>query len=584
MAAPEINTQAYVDALLVLGTAGVVVPLVQRLGLSPILGYLAAGALLGPLGLGSLRSVVPELRWVTVGDAGSVAGIAELGVVFLLFLIGLELSFGRLATMRRLVFGLGGLQVVLSAALLAVSIVVMGASTAAAIVLGLCLALSSTAIVLEVLASHHRMSTTSGRTAFAVLLAQDLAVVPLLLLIAVLSGTEASVLGALVKALLQAVVAVLAIVAAGRYLLGPLMRLVAGTSSRELFIAATLFLVVAAGVVSAMAGVSMALGAFVAGLMLAETEHRKAIETIIEPFKGLLLGVFFFTVGMKLDVREILAAPLTVVAVVAALVIVKAAVAYGLMRLFQITHAAASEASLMLGPGGEFAFVGIGMALGVGIIEGPVASFTLAVTALSMALVPLLYHCGRWLARWTGEDWPVEAPPKGQVGHAIIVRYGRAGELVGEMLGRHGLTFLAIETDADLAAQARKHGHPVYFGNAADLDFLERCGLAKARALVLTTSHPAAVETIVANVRALYPHLPTVARAQDTDHAQHLYRLGVTAAVPETVEASLQLSEALLVGLGLAPATVGASIREKREAYRRGLSEAASDAMRAGRS
>jgi CPA2 family monovalent cation:H+ antiporter-2 len=582
VAAADLNIDPYIDALVVLGTAGVVIPFVRRVGGSPVIGYLAAGAILGPLGLGALKGELPFLRWLTVTDAANVAGIAELGVVFLLFLIGLELSFERLATMRRLVFGLGGAQVTITTAVLTGLIAAFGASADVALVVGFCLALSSTAIVLEVLASRRRLSTSTGRATFAVLLAQDLAVVPLILLIAVLgsAGDGGSVLAGLATALLKAVMALLVIVAAGRFLLRPLLRLVATSGTPELFIAATLFVVVGSGVAAGIAGLSMALGAFVAGLMLAETEYRKAIETIIEPFKALLLGVFFFTIGMRIDVREVVANPHTVAAAVAGLVALKAAIAYGLMRVFRLGHAAAMEASLVLGPGGEFAFVGVALALGVGLVPPATASFVLVVTAIGMGLIPWLETVGRQVQP---VDKPhVEPPPEDGTDHAIIVGYGRFGKLVGEMLRRHELTFLATDSDPTAVALARRRGEAVYFGNATDMAYLESCGLARARALILTIHDQRATETIVRQVRERHPDLTIVARARDADHARHLYALGVTDAVPETIEASLQLSEAVLVGLGRAAGPVIASIHEKRDEFRHELQQAAQQAGQAG--
>ena len=304
--ASTINIDTSSDALVVLGTAGVVVPLVRWWGISPILGYLGAGALLGPFGLGSFVGSLPVLYWFTILNDQNVAGIAELGIVFLLFVIGLELSYERLMTMRRLVFGLGSLQVVATTAVIAALALAAGLEGPVAIILGACLALSSTAVVIEVLSSQGRLATSAGRVSFAALLAQDLAVVPILLFISILgAGSGGSILASLATALLHAGAALAAIVIFGRTLLRPLFRLVASVNSSELFIAAILFVIVGAGVVAAQAGLSMALGAFVAGLLLAETEYRKAVEATVEPFKGLLLGLFFFTVGMKIDVREL---------------------------------------------------------------------------------------------------------------------------------------------------------------------------------------------------------------------------------------------------------------------------------------
>jgi CPA2 family monovalent cation:H+ antiporter-2 len=359
---------------------------------------------------------------------------------------------------------------------------------------------------------------------------------------------------------------------------------VAETAAPELFTAAVLFVVVASGVAAALAGLSMALGAFVAGLMLAETEYRKAIETLVEPFKALLLGVFFFTIGMKIDVRSVIGHPVQVMAAVLALVLLKSLIAYGLMRWFRTGHQPALEASLMLGPGGEFAFVGLALALAAKLVPQEAASFTLAVTALSMALIPLLYHAGRRLDPAAHERQHVEAPepPSGEAGHALIVGFGRVGQLVADMLKRHGVTFLAVDSDPAAAASQRRRGHPVYFGNATEIDYLERCGLSRARALVLTTHDQQATETIVKSVRARYPEMTIVARARDADHARRLYAIGVTDAVPETIEASLQLSEAALVDLGVPTGPVIASIHEKRDEFRHALQEAAEEAGKTG--
>src|SRR5262245_42257858 len=293
--------------------------------------------------------------------------------------------------MRRLVFGLGGLQVLLTASLLSVVAAALGQTTVAAIIIGTSLALSSTAIVLELLSNQARLNTTAGRASFSVLLAQDLAVIPLLLFISVIAtGSSPSVAGGLTDALLRAVIAITLIVLFGRLLLRPLFRLVASTHSGELFVAAGLFVIVAAGLVAHQANLSMALGAFIAGLVLAETEYGKAIETVVEPFKGLLLGIFFFTVGTNIDFREFLHEPLWLLVIVVGLVLVKSAILFVLGRLFQLSLPAAIETALLLGPGGEFAFVCVGVAASAGLIKARVSSFTLAATAVTMVLIPLL--------------------------------------------------------------------------------------------------------------------------------------------------------------------------------------------------
>jgi len=575
---PTININAYHDALVVLGTAGVVVPIVRRWGINPVIGYLGAGAILGPLGLGSFIPDLSFLSWFTVADAENVQGIANLGVVFLLFLIGLELSFRRLVTMRRLVFGLGGLQVLATSAIIAGGAILTGQSADVAVILGASLALSSTAIVLELLSG--RLTTTAGRASFAVLLAQDLAVIPLLVFISVLgAGNGASVLTQLSSALFKAAVAVAFLILVGRLLLRPLFQLVAGTHSTELFVAATLFVIVGAGLAAHEAGLSMALGAFVAGLMLAETEYGKAIEATVEPFKGLLLGIFFFTVGMAIDFRVFLHNPGWLLAAVVGVLAGKSLVLAILGRLFRLPWPAVAESSLLLGPVSEFAFVSIGMASTLGLIEPGVSSFAVAVTAVTMALTPALALLGRRLAAKLSAvriiDPEIAVRPPGEDRQAIVVGYGRVGKVVCSLLAANGVKYIAIDHEPAGVARDRRDGHNVYYGDATEPGFLEACGLMRATGVIITVQSRTAIDAVVSRIRAVRPDLLIVSRARDADHARHLYAIGATDAVPETIEASLQLSEAALVGLGIAVGHAIASVHEKRDEFRHALQEAA---------
>ncbi len=580
---PTINIAAYSDALVVLGTAGILVPVVSRLGFSPILGYLVAGAILGPLGLGSFIRTFPWLYWFTVGDARNVAGIAELGVVFLLFLIGIELSFQRLLTMRRYVFGLGGLQVLLTTVLFAGGAAIMGQKPAAAVILGASLSLSSTAIVLELLSRQERLTTSVGRASFSVLLAQDLAVIPILMFVSILAvGPGNSVLASLASALISAAAALSVIVVFGRLLMRPLFRLVATTHSRDLFIAAVLFVILGAGVVANEAGLSMALGAFVAGLLLAETEYRKAVETTLEPFKSLLLGIFFFTVGMEIDYREIVHEPLRLGGAVLAVIAAKTLILTPLVRAFRLSWPVAIETGLLLGPGGEFAFVGIGMAGVAGFIDPSTVTFALAVTSVTMLLTPLLSLVGR---RFASLLQPLGASaaelsvlPTAGENHAIVVGYGRVGKVVCDLLKEHGIAYVAADFDAPTVTRDRRSGHDVFYGDAADPRFLEACGLSAAAGVIITIHTQNVIDEVVAHVRTRRPDILIVSRARDAAHASHLYSLGASDAVPETIEASLQLSEAALIGLGRPVGTVIASIHEKRDQIRRALQQAARQA------
>jgi CPA2 family monovalent cation:H+ antiporter-2 len=580
-----IDIHVYSDALVILGTAGILVPILHRWGLSAILGYLGAGAFFGPLGLGSFIKSFPLLYWLTVSDAKNVAGIAELGVVFLLFMVGLELSFNRLAAMRRLVFGMGGLQVLLTALLIFSVAAMAGQKPGTAMIVGASLSLSSTAIVLELLSNQGRLTTSAGRASFSILLAQDLSVIPILVFISILGvGSSTSAVAGLAAALLQAAIAIALIILFGRFLLRPLFQLVASTRSTELFVAAVSFVIVGTGVIAGQAGLSMALGAFVAGLMLAETEYRKAIEATITPFKGLLLGIFFFTVGMNIDWRELVREPSWLLASVISLTAVKSLVLLGLGRLFHLEWVAAIETALLLGPAGEFAFVSIGAASALALIEPRVSSFSLAVASLTMALTPLLSIGARQLASMLAARRAIDPeltvrPPTGKP-HAVVVGYRRVGKVVCSLLGQHGIEYIAADLDAAAVARDRREGHAVYYGDAADPAFLEVCGIREATGIIITLQAQDAIDKVVSHVRVIRPDILIVSRARDADHARHLYAIGATDAVPETIEASLQLSEAALVGLGIAMGRAIASIHEKRDEFRHALQQAAREAGR----
>lgn len=568
------------DALIVLGTAAVVAPVVHRLKISPVLGFLVVGAALGPHGLGRLADYSRAIDWLTVTGERQIAFIADLGIVFLLFFIGLELSMRRMITMRRLVFGLGGLQVVLSAIVISLAALWLGQPAAAALIIGTCLALSSTAIVMELLSGQRRMMSTTGRTSFAILLAQDLAVVPLLFLISALGGhSEGSVVQGVIIAMVEAGVAVAVIALVGRVVLKPLFRLAASTDNPEFFMAATLLIAVGSGVIAAFAGLSMALGAFIAGLLLAETEYRRAVEAMIDPFRGLLLGVFFFSVGMHIDLSFIWREPVLVIGGFIAMMIAKTVLLVPLCRLFGVPWAASVEASLLLAPGGEFAFIGIGLAVQVGLVEPGVAAGVLAVVSLTMGTLPFVSLLARRAAQRvaqqvTGDGPATQLPPADQAKRVIVVGHGRVGQLVCDLLDKHEISYIAADRDAVRVERWRKLGRAVYFGDASNPLFLQRCGIDEATGVIVTID-TAAVDDVVRAVRARRPDVMIVARAHDAQHARHLYTLAVTDTVPETIEASLQLAESALVGLGVPMGLVIASIHERRELVRNELQAAA---------
>ena len=397
---PEVHAGSYKEAILFLVTAGIVVPLFHRLRISPVLGFIGAGALLGPFGLGRLADTHPYVHLFTIGNRTEISHLAEFGVIFLMFMIGVELSWERLRTLRRLVFGLGSLQVGCSALILGAILYGLQVPLAGAAIVGIGLALSSTAVVLPVLAEQKRLNAPSGRASFAVLLFQDLAVAPVLFAIAVLGRSDEGDKGwALAMALGQAAIALVLIVVAGRLALRPLFQLVARTRSTELFMAACLLVIVGTALTAAASGLSMTLGAFVAGLLLAETEYRRAIEATIDPFKGLLLGVFFVSVGMNLDPAQLMAAPGAIIGLSLALVLIKAAVVMMAAPALKISRPVALEAALLLGPGGEFAFVLIGGAVATGLVPEDVGAAALIVTTVTMIMIPALAALGRRLSR-----------------------------------------------------------------------------------------------------------------------------------------------------------------------------------------
>ncbi|MEH3116153.1 MAG: cation:proton antiporter [Methylorubrum populi] len=573
--AAEAGTHAggYREAILFLVTAGIVVPLFHRLRVSPVLGFIGAGALLGPFGLGRFAEASPWLAPFTIGNRAEIAHLAEFGVIFLMFMIGIELSWERLRVLRRLVFGLGSIQVIASAAVIAAILVALSQPAAGAVLVGLALALSSTAVVLPVLAEQKRLGTPAGRTSFAVLLFQDLAVAPILFAIAVLGRNDGGDLGAaLALALGQAAIALAVIVVAGRVALRPLFHLVARTRSPELFMAACLLVIVATALVAAGSGLSMTLGAFVAGLLLAETEYRRAIEATIDPFKGLLLGVFFVSVGMNLDPAQLVAAPGAILGLSVGLLVIKGAVVLAGARAMGIARPVALEAALLIGPGGEFAFVLIGGAMAAGLVPEPVGGAALIVTTVTMIAIPGLAALGRRIGKRVSKEQlgraRAEPMPDPQQNRVIVAGYGRVGRLVGEMLKRHDIPHIALDSDPARVGEQRRLGSPVYFGDSANPEMLRRSGIAGARALVVTLDNPRAVEAVVQAARAERPDLTIVARARDARHATQLYEMGVDDAVPETIEASLQLSEAVLVDVGVPMGHVIASIHERRDEFR----------------
>ncbi len=575
----EVSPADYKDLVLFLATAGVVAPIFKRLKLNPILGFLLAGVILGPFGLGRFIHVAPWLDYVTVDNPDEIAQLAEFGVVFLLFMIGLELSWERLRLMRKLVFGLGAAQMIGCSIALGLGAMALGQPPVSALAIGAALTLSSTAIAVPVLAERRRLHSDGGRATFSVLLFQDLAVAPILITLTILGRGDGAFALKDLMALAPAALGLGGIVLVGRLLLRPMLKSVAKAKSEEMFMAACLLVIIGAGMVSALSGLSMALGAFVAGVLLAETEYRHEVEVKIEPFKGLLLSLFFVSLGIRLDLSLLVANPVLILGVAIGLLVVKAAMVFGLGLAMKLGTKASAEAALILAAGGEFAFVILDNAMGAQVVPREVGQAVLVSATLTMFLIPGLAALGARLGRRASPIKLAESPAAGEPdrvgpepeGQVLVIGYGRVGKLVGDMLGRHDLSWIAVERDARLVEQGRREGGRIYYGDASRLELLERCGLATARAVVVTMDAPEAAEAVVAAARGARPDLTIVARARDARHAARLYELGATDAVPETIEASLQLSEAVLVDIGVPMGLVIASIHERRDEYRKVL-------------
>ena len=523
------------------------------------------GVAVGPYGLVLLADRLPWLGAIMLNRPETIAPIAELGISMMMFMIGLEMSLERLQVMRRLVFGFGLLQFVLCAVAIAAIAYAFGASPLLAVVIGAALSMSSTAVVVQVLSHEKRLGGPVGRASLAVLLLQDIAAVPVLFVIGVVGAGG----GALTWTIVQAVVVVLGLIAAGRLVLRPLFRSVARTGSPELFVAACLLVVLATGLATAEVGVPMELGSLIAGLLLAETEFRRQIEVTIDPFKGLLLGVFLISVGMSLDLAGIVADAPRVVLGGVVLVVVKLAIIACLARAFGVRWLTGLQAGLLLGPGGEFGFVILGLAHVEGLIGGDVVRFPLVVAAATMACIPLLSTLGRRMLRGARVAPAVDpALLLPQVDDAtprvIIAGFGRVGETVASLLERHNVAYVAVDADPDRVADQRKLRRYVYWGDITQPELLHRLHVESARALVVTMGDHAASDRLVAAARAARRDLLIMVRARDARHAAHLYAIGATDAVPETIEASLQLSEAVLVELGVPMGPVIAAIHEHR--------------------
>ncbi len=554
------------DALVILGAAGIVIPLFARFRVTPIIGFIFVGVLVGPYGLGRMIFEVPLLEHVTITDPERLAPFAEFGIILLLFAIGLELSFNRLWQLRRLVFGLGALELLVIGSLLAAFLSMMGQYWTGAIALGLALAFSSTALVLRISGTN----TPVGRAALSMLLFEDIMIVPVIFFLGALAPhAGADGLSGIFTTIWQGLLVVGVMMVGGRVLLPRLFAQAARTKSPELFLAASLLVVIGASLATGLVGLSPIVGALLAGLLIAETEYHNEVEGIMEPFKGLALGIFLITVGMGIDVTTIWADLWTIIGAVVGVLTIKAVVTGVLLRLMGARRATATETGILMASPSETTLIVLAAATSAMLIQPGTAQFWQIVTAIGLTITPLLAMLGKTLARRVE---PIASIPEEDgdpsTPRVIIVGFGRVGKLIAEMLDKHEIPYVALDADSDLVDGARREGYRAVFGNATRDDALDKLGIAKAPAVILTMDEHVLAQRLVKKLRAAYPALPIITRARDSFHAAQLYRSGASHAVPETLESSLQLSEAVLVDIGVPMGPVIASIHEKRDEFR----------------
>ena len=572
------DPNSFSDSLVVLGAAGLVIPGFARFRISPVIGFILVGLAVGPAGLGSLVGQYPWLFHVTISNREAIEPFAELGIILLLFSIGLELSFRRLWSMRTQVFGVGAAELLGSGAIIAVGLYMLGQPTAGAIGLGLALALSSTALVLPMVGTQGPV----GRSAFSMLLFEDLALVPIIFMLGALAPTvAASPEGAwngMVETLVRGGITIAVMLVLGRLVLPHIFAQAARTKSPEVFLAASLLVVIVSSLATSIAGLSPIVGALLAGLLIAETDYHGEVEVMTAPFKGLALGVFLITVGMSLDLRVILANWSSLVMAVVGVVLIKTLVTAVLLSISGVRKGVALEVGVLMSSPSETTLIVLSAAAAAQLILPSTAAFWQIVTAIGLTITPLLARIGHDIARriemGSGEE-PAPITEDSVEPAAVVIGFGRVGRMVCDLLKQHNQRFIAVESDPDAVAEARRNGYPILFGDVSRPEMLDKLRLGHARALILTMDDPVLSVRVTKRVRGWVPDLPIIARARDTDHAAQLYKAGASDAVPETLESSLQLAETALVDLGVAMGPVIASIHQMREDLRMEIKHAA---------
>ena len=537
MALAESGPNLFAQALVILGAAVVAAPIFKRIGLGTVLGYLAAGIIVGPvLGL--------------IGRGEDILHVAELGVVMLLFIIGLELKPSRLWALRRDIFGLGLTQVLTCGfALMAAGMIFAGLGWQAAMVIGFGLSLSSTAFAMQLLEARHEINSPYGQRAFSMLLFQDLAIVPLLALIPLLSPQVSQSSQQPILTIGIALIAVAALVAAGRYLLNPLFRIIANTGAKEAMIAAALLIVLGSGLAMQYAGLSMAMGAFLAGVLLAESSYRHELEADIEPFRGILLGLFFVAVGLSLDLSVIVKNWPAILVAVPAVILIKGAMVYGASRVFGSSHSDATRLALLLPQGGEFAFVLFSVAVAAGLFSQEISSMLVVVVTLTMALTPLTVAMARFLVSQPKAE-VMQEDFDGAGSDVLMIGFSRFGQIISQILLTSGHQATIIDTSAERIRQAGKFGFRIYFGDGRRLDVLKSAGIARAKIVAVCTHNREATDRVVELIKSEYPNVKLFVRSYDRTHTLDLRKREVDYEIRETLESAFAFGKRTLEELG----------------------------------
>lgn len=540
------------DVLILLAAAVIIVAVFRLLKLSPVLGFLFAGAAIGPFGFG------------LVSDIETKSYLAEFGVVFLLFMIGLELSFKKLSEMRLYVIGIGSTQIILTGLIICLGVLLITDDIKKSIVIGAALALSSTAIVLQVLDERGERLGQTGRVSFAVLLMQDLAVIPLLILVPVLAGEGGNITYELGNAFLRAMAVVIALVFAGRIILRPFLRLIAKAKSDELFVATALLLALGASFATEHFGLSMALGAFISGLLLSETEFQKQVEADILPFKGLLMGLFFMTVGMRFNINHMLEEFPLVLAFSTLLIFVKASIIILVCKLFKLRWRTAVKSGLLLAQGSEFAFILFNLAVGKNLIDAELGQMLLLIVTSTMALTPLVFsvtnHALNRIARMRKRNQITET--EDLEGHIILIGFGWVGENLGKILSIDNYSYVAVDQEVKRVKSGRDMGIPVYYGDASRPEILESLQIKKARAVVITIHDPKPILRIIQTITHLYPGMTIIVRARHIENIEAMRKQGASIVIPEAYESAIQIAKSTLQVIGSPQADIDRLIKK----------------------